>query len=137
MWYVRKAGLGLLMGMKGELKPVEFIEDAAVPVEVMPQYLREVADLIQRHNREVTMYAHVSVGLVHVRTRLNPKREENIKIMRRISESPLDLVLKYGGMMSGEHGDGLVRSYLNPKFFGPKLYQAFRELKPRSTLRAS
>ncbi|MGH7495644.1 MAG: FAD-binding and (Fe-S)-binding domain-containing protein [bacterium] len=129
VWYVRKAGLGLLMGMKGELKPVEFIEDAAVPVEVMPQYLREVADLIQRHNREVTMYAHASVGLVHVRTRLNLKQEEDVKIMRRISEATLDLVLKYGGMMSGEHGDGLVRSYLNPKFFGPSLYQTFRELK--------
>jgi FAD/FMN-containing dehydrogenase/Fe-S oxidoreductase len=129
VWYVRKAGLGLLMGMKGELKPVEFIEDAAVPVEVMPQYLREVADLIHRNNREMTMYAHVSVGLVHVRTQLNLKREEDVKIMRRISEGALDLVLKYGGMMSGEHGDGLVRSYLNPKFFGPKLYRAFRELK--------
>ncbi len=129
VWHVRKAGLGLLMGMKSELKPIEFIEDAAVPVAVMPQYLREVTDLIHRHGREVTMYAHVSVGLAHVRTQLNLKKEEDVKIMRSISEGALDLVLKYGGMMSGEHGDGLVRSYLNPKFFGPKLYQAFRELK--------
>lgn len=129
VWYVRKAGLGLLMGMKGERKPVEFIEDAAVPVEVMPLYLREVADLIGSFNREMTMYAHVSVGLAHVRTMLNLRNADDVKLMRRISEGTLDLVLKYGGMMSGEHGDGLVRSYLNPKFFGPQLYQAFRELK--------
>ena len=129
VWYVRKASLGLLQGLKSDFKPTEFIEDAAVPIAVLPQYLREVVDLIHRHEREVTMYAHVSVGLTHVRPFLNLKQEEDVRIMRSISEGVLDLVLKYGGMMSGEHGDGLVRSYLNEKFFGPKLYQAFREIK--------
>jgi FAD/FMN-containing dehydrogenase/Fe-S oxidoreductase len=129
VWHVRKASLGLLQGLKSDFKPTEFIEDAAVPVAVMPQYLREVVELVRRHNREVTMYAHVSVGLTHVRPFLNLKQEEDVRIMRDISEGVLDLVLKYGGMMSGEHGDGLVRSYLNEKFFGPKLYQAFREIK--------
>ncbi len=129
VWHVRKASLGLLQGLKSDFKPTEFIEDAAVPIEVLPQYLREVVDLVRRHNREVTMYAHVSVGLTHVRPFLNLKQEEDVRLMRIISEGVLDLVLKYGGMMSGEHGDGLVRSYLNEKFFGPKLYQAFREIK--------
>lgn len=129
VWHVRKASLGLLQGLKSDFKPTEFIEDAAVPIAVLPQYLREVVDLVHRHEREVTMYAHVSVGLTHVRPFLNLKQAEDVKIMRSISEGVLDLVLKYGGMMSGEHGDGLVRSYLNEKFFGPKLYQAFREIK--------
>ncbi len=129
VWFVRKASLGLLQGLKSDFKPTEFIEDAAVPVAVLPQYLREVVDLVHSHKREVTMYAHVSVGLAHVRPFLNLKQEEDVKIMRSISEGVLDLVLKYGGMMSGEHGDGLVRSYLNEKFFGPQLYQAFREIK--------
>lgn len=129
VWYVRKASLGLLQGLKSDFKPTEFIEDAAVPVEVLPQYLREVVDLVQRHEREVTMYAHVSVGLTHVRPFLNLKQEEDVKIMRSISEGVLELVLKYRGMMSGEHGDGLTRSYLNEKFFGRQLYQTFREIK--------
>ncbi len=129
VWFVRKASLGLLQGLKSDFKPTEFIEDAAVPVAVLPQYLSEVVELVRRHQREVTMYAHVSVGLTHVRPFLNLKQAEDVKIMRSISEGVLDLVLKYGGMMSGEHGDGLVRSYLNEKFFGPKLYQAFREIK--------
>lgn len=129
VWHVRKASLGLLQGLKSDFKPTEFIEDAAVPIAVLPQYLRDVVDLVRRHEREVTMYAHVSVGLTHVRPFLNLKQKEDVRIMRSISEGVLDLVLKYGGMMSGEHGDGLVRSYLNEKFFGPKLYQAFREIK--------
>ena len=129
IWKARKAGLGLLMGMKGDYKPLAFIEDAAVPVKVLPEYIRDVNEVLHEYKRDVIIYAHVSVGLIHVRPILNIKQDEDVEIMRKISEQVLDLVMRYGGMMSGEHGDGLVRSFHNKKFFGPKLYEAFHEIK--------
>ena len=129
VWNVRKAGLGILQSMKGDAKPVAFIEDACVPTEVMPDYIAQVTAIVKRHGRELSIYGHASVGVLHVRPVLNMKAADDIKILRQISEEVFALVVKYGGAWSGEHGDGLVRSYLNEKFFGPKLYQAFVELK--------
>ncbi len=129
VWNVRKAGLGILQSMKGDAKPVAFIEDACVPTAVMPDYIAQVAEIVRKHGRELSIYGHASVGVLHVRPVLNMKTAADIKILRQISEAVFDLVVKYGGAWSGEHGDGLVRSNLNEKFFGPKLYQAFVELK--------
>ena len=129
VWNVRKAGLGILQSMKGDAKPVAFIEDACVPTAVMPDYIAQVIDLVKRHGRDLSIYGHASVGVLHVRPVLNMKATDDIKILRQISEEVFELVVKCGGAWSGEHGDGLVRSYLNEKFFGPKLYQAFVELK--------
>ncbi len=129
VWSLRKAGLGLMLSMKGDFKPLPFIEDAAVPVAVLPDYIRDVIDIVKQHGRKVALYAHASVGLLHVRPILNLKQAEDVRLMRSISEQVLARVMHYGGMMSGEHGDGLVRSFHNPVFFGPQLYQAFRELK--------
>jgi len=129
VWNVRKAGLGILQSMKGDAKPVAFIEDACVPTEVLPDYIAQVTAIVRRYDRDLSIYGHASVGVLHVRPVLNMKAAEDIKILRQISEEVFALVVKYGGAWSGEHGDGLVRSYLNEKFFGPKLYQAFVELK--------
>jgi len=129
VWNVRKAGLGILQSMKGDAKPVAFIEDACVPTEVMPDYIAQVTAIVRRYDRELSIYGHASVGVLHVRPVLNMKAADDIKILRQISEEVFALVVKYGGAWSGEHGDGLARSYLNEKFFGPKLYQAFIELK--------
>jgi FAD/FMN-containing dehydrogenase len=129
IWNVRKAGLGILQGMKGDFKPVAFIEDACVPTVVLPEYIAQVTAIVKRHGRDLSIYGHASVGVLHVRPVLNLKQAEDVKILRQISKEVFDLVVRYGGAWSGEHGDGLVRSYLNEKFFGPKLYQAFRELK--------
>jgi len=129
VWNVRKAGLGILQSMKGDFKPVAFIEDACVPTEVMPDYIAQVTEIVRKHGRDLSIYGHASVGVLHVRPVLNMKAAEDIKILRQISEEVFALVVKYGGAWSGEHGDGLVRSYLNEKFFGPQLYQAFVELK--------
>ncbi|MCG3156998.1 MAG: hypothetical protein DKINENOH_03629 [bacterium] len=129
VWSLRKAGLGLMLSMKGDFKPLPFIEDASVPVAVLPDYIRDVIAIVHRHGREVSMYAHASVGLLHVRPIINLKQAEDVRLMRSISEQVLARVMHYGGMMSGEHGDGLVRSFHNPVFFGPQLYQAFREIK--------
>lgn len=129
VWNVRKAGLGILQSMKGDAKPVAFIEDACVPVEVLPEYIEKVIGIVRRHGRDLSIYGHASVGVLHARPVLNLKRAEDVRILRQVSADVFDLVVRYGGAWSGEHGDGLVRSYLNEKFFGPKLYQAFRELK--------
>jgi FAD/FMN-containing dehydrogenase/Fe-S oxidoreductase len=129
VWNVRKAGLGILQSIKGDAKPVAFIEDACVPVAVLPDYIAQVMAIVKKHGRDLSIYGHASAGVLHVRPVLNLKQAEEVQILRQISEEVFDLVVRYGGAWSGEHGDGLVRSYLNEKFFGPKLYQAFRELK--------
>ncbi|MBT5829099.1 MAG: FAD-binding oxidoreductase, partial [Candidatus Latescibacteria bacterium] len=129
VWNVRKAGLGLLMGVVGDPKPVAFVEDQAVSPEKLPDYITEFEDIIKKHQTKAGYYAHASVGLLHIRPMVNLKNSDDIQKMRAIAEDVRDLVMKYGGAVSGEHGDGLVRSCWNEQFFGPVLYQAFREVK--------
>ncbi|MFQ5652739.1 MAG: anaerobic glycerol-3-phosphate dehydrogenase subunit C [bacterium] len=129
VWYVRKAGLGLLLGTRAARKPVGFVEDTAVAPDRLADYIRDFDQVIKHHRTEACYYAHASVGLLHIRPMLNLKSQEDIGAMRSIAEAVSDLVLKYGGAFSGEHGDGLARSCFNEKMFGPKLYQAFREIK--------
>lgn len=135
---VRKKGLGLLMGVKGNRKPIAFIEDAAVPLESLADYIMEVFEVCREHETPVVAYAHASVGLLHVKPLLDLRDQEDIERMKKISLATLELVKKYKGSWSGEHGDGLARSPYNEAFFGPKLYQAFREIKwgfdPRNIL---
>ncbi len=129
VWAVRKAGLGLLLGMKGDRKPVAFVEDTAVAPERLPDYIRAFDALVREQGTTAAYYAHASVGCLHVRPLLDLKRPEDVARMRAISQAVSDLVLSFGGAMSGEHGDGLARSCYNEKLFGPTLYQAFRQLK--------
>ena len=129
VWNVRRAGLGLLMGVKGDSKPIAFVEDAAVPPERLPDYIAEFGDLMQSLDTRAGYYAHASVGLLHIRPMVDLKDAAEIAKMRFIAEAVRDLVMKYGGAISGEHGDGLVRSCWNEAFFGPVLYNAFREVK--------
>ena len=129
VWNIRKAGLGLLMGMKGDPKPVGFVEDTAVPPEHLAAYIREFRALLRRHGAEACYYAHASVGCLHVRPILNLKEATDRQRMREIAEGVAELVLKYGGAVSAEHGDGLARSEFQQRMFGPVLYQAFREVK--------
>ncbi|MCC6753421.1 MAG: FAD-binding protein [Saprospiraceae bacterium] len=126
---VRKKGLGLLMGVKGRRKPIPFIEDAAVPLQHLASYIREVYDICHRHGADVVAYAHASVGLLHVKPLLDLRDAEDIERMKAISADCLERVLHYGGSWSGEHGDGLARSPFNECFFGSRLYAAFREVK--------
>lgn len=129
VWEVRKAGLGLLMGMKGDAKPVGFIEDTAVPVERLADYIRELHLLLQQHGLEASYYAHAGVGCLHVRPIMNLKHRHDRALLRTVASAVADLVLRYGGAMSAEHGDGIARSEWQERMFGPALYQAFRELK--------
>ena len=129
VWGVRKSALGLMLGMKGDAKPLPFVEDACVPIPHLGTYIQEVLAICQELERPVAMYAHASVGVIHVRPILNLKQAEDVEIMKEISDRTFELVVKYGGFWSGEHGDGLVRSFKNREFFGDELYQAFRQIK--------
>jgi Fe-S oxidoreductase/FAD/FMN-containing dehydrogenase len=129
VWTVRKKGLGLMLGMKGEKKPLPFIEDAGIPVEVLPEYIEEVLNVCKKHDTEASMYAHASVGVIHVRPILDLREAQDIENFRKIAEDTFELVVKYGGSWSGEHGDGLVRSPFNERFFGSQIYEAFRQVK--------
>lgn len=129
VWTLRKKGLGLMMGLKGEKKALSFIEDSAIPTEVLPEYIDQVLKICAKHNTEVSMYAHASVGVIHVQPLLDLRQEQDIINLKKITDETFDLVVKYGGAWSGEHGDGLVRSAYNEKFFGPQIYQALRGVK--------
>ncbi len=129
VWLTRKKGLGLMLGIKGDKKPLPFIEDACVPVEVLPEYIEEVLAVCRKYETEVSMYAHASVGVIHVRPILDLRQKSDIENLVHIAGDTFDLVMKYEGSWSGEHGDGLVRSSFNERFFGPELYGAFKKLK--------
>lgn len=126
---VRKKGLGLMMGMTGGPKPLAFIEDAAVPIEHLPAYIDSVVKVCEKYGTFPAMYAHASVGLIHVRPILDLRKQEDIEKLKGIANDTFDLVVKYKGAWSGEHGDGMVRSPFNEKFFGKQLYDAFKEVK--------
>ncbi len=129
IWGVRKAGLGLLLGTKGDKKPIAFVEDTAVDPSKLPDFIKRFREILTRHDVKAGYYGHCSVGCMHIRPFINLKEAAEVKKMRAIAEEISDLVLEYGGSLSGEHGDGLARSHFNEKLFGPALYQAFREVK--------
>ena len=121
--------LGLSMAEKGDAKAISFVEDTAVAPERLRDYIAEFLAIIARHGTTAGVYAHASVGCLHVRPVINLKTEEGVRKFEAIAAEVAELVLKYGGALSGEHGDGLVRSPFQEKMFGPVLYQAFREIK--------
>ncbi|MBC8507126.1 MAG: FAD-binding protein [Chloroflexi bacterium] len=130
VWYVRKVGLGILMSVRGDAKPVPFIEDAAVPVEHLAEYISEIYDYCYNAGLEqVAMYAHASAGCIHVRPLVNLKNETGVRQLRQIAEKSVELVLKFNGTTSGEHGEGIVRSEFSEQLFGTKLTQAFKTIK--------
>lgn len=126
---VRKAGLGLLMSMRGEYKPVPFIEDAAVPVEKLADYVDGVREIVTGNGARLAMYAHASAGCLHIRPLLNLKSEEGVRQYRAIADAVTDLVMAFEGTTSGEHGEGLSRGEFSKKLFGPELTNAFRRVK--------
>ena len=129
VWETRKAGLGLLMGMKGDAKPVGFVEDAAVPIENLPEYVRRFDEIVTSHDTTAAYYAHASVGLLHNRPLVNLKSETDIQKMHDIAREVRDLLMELDGAMSGEHGDGLVRSEWIESMFGREIYQALTAVK--------
>ncbi|MGV3743377.1 MAG: FAD-binding and (Fe-S)-binding domain-containing protein [Burkholderiaceae bacterium] len=128
LWEVRKAGLNIMMSLKGDGKPVSFIEDCAVPLEHLAEYTSRLTEVFARHNTRGTWYAHASVGTLHVRPILDMRRDGSEK-MRAIAEEAAAMVRQYKGAFSGEHGDGLVRSEWVDWQFGERLMHAFGEIK--------
>jgi len=128
LWDVRKAGLNIMMSMKGDGKPVSFIEDCAVPLEHLADYTAQLTEVFRKHGTEGTWYAHASVGTLHVRPILDMRRDGAGK-MRAIAEEACALVRRYQGAYSGEHGDGLCRGEWVAWQYGPRINQAFREIK--------
>jgi len=128
LWEVRKAGLNIMMSLKGDGKPVSFIEDCAVPLAHLAEYTDELTQVFRRHGTRGTWYAHASVGTLHVRPILD-MRTQGAHKMRAIAEEAAALVRKYKGAYSGEHGDGLARGEWISWQFGLRINEAFAEIK--------
>ena len=126
---IRKAGLNILMSMKGDKKPVAFIEDCAVSLEHLADYTARLKEIFKKYGTSGMFYAHASVGTLHVRPVLNMKSDKDIENMRSISEEAFEMVKDYKGSHSGEHGDGIVRSEFHEMMFGKKIINAFEEIK--------
>src|SRR5690606_30675202 len=122
---VRSSGLNIMMSMKGDGKPVSFIEDCAVPLEDLAEYTDRLTQVFHKHGTDGTWYAHASVGTLHVRPVLNMKDGTDVKKMRAIAEEAFAMVREYKGSHSGEHGDGIVRSEFHRQMFGDRVVDAF------------
>ncbi|MCA9311380.1 MAG: 4Fe-4S dicluster domain-containing protein, partial [Phycisphaerales bacterium] len=137
-WKLRKAGEPLLHAIPGARKPITFVEDTAVDPARLPQFVKDFRAIVQKHGTFAAYFAHASVGCLHIRPMLALRDPADIHHMQGIAEEITDLVRSYGGALSGEHGDGRVRSPLLERFFGPELMEIFRQVKhvfdPRNLL---
>jgi len=135
VWKVRKAGLGLLMSIKGDFKPIPFIEDAAVPVEHLADYIQQIEAFCADLGTRVAYYAHASAGCLHVRPLINAKDAREVAKLPRILSFSVELLRGNGsrpgngGSLSSEHGDGRTRGWIGERFFGPELYRLYRQVK--------
>jgi FAD/FMN-containing dehydrogenase/Fe-S oxidoreductase len=129
VWDLRKEGLGIVMGQPGDVKPETSIEDTAVPVDCLPEYINEVLDILHKYQTPVMIYGHVSVGVVHLRPELNLKSPVDKEKFLKIADEVAVLVAKYRGSISGEHGDGRIRSPYLRQLLGDELMDAHEVIK--------
>lgn len=129
VWELRKAGLGVLGNLPGDAKAVACIEDTAVALDDLPAYIDELDGLIRGFGQRAAYFAHAGAGEIHVRPILDLKAQRDQQLFEAITTSVADLVSRYRGSLSGEHGDGRVRSAVIPRFFGPEITAIFREIK--------
>ncbi len=129
IWACRKASLPLLMAIPGQRKPIAFVEDTAVEPALLPEFVRRFRGILHANGTDGAFYGHASVGCLHIRPLVDAASRGDLQMLERIANAVADLVLEFGGAMSGEHGDGLARSFLNEKLFGSRLYAAFRQVK--------
>ena len=138
LWSLRTAGMPLLMGMPGKRKPVTFVEDCAVSPERMPEFAMRFRDILQTHGTVGAYYGHAGVGCLHIRPLLDLHDDGDVAKLRPIMRDVTALVREFAGSLSGEHGDGIVRSEWNRTMFGETLYESFRRIKqtcdPRNIL---
>lgn len=131
VWSLRSAGLGLLANIPGDKKAVAVIEDTAVQLEELPNYIEEFTAMMEGYGQQAVYYAHAGAGELHLRPILNLKEKSDRALFRAIGSDTADLVKKYGGSLSGEHGDGRVRAEFIPKMVGDKNYELFRSVKAK------
>lgn len=129
IWKLRQSSLGLSMAMKGDAKSISFVEDTAVAPEQLRDYIERFLAIVRRRGSRTGVYAHASVGCLHVRPVVNLKTADGVAQFEAIANDIAELVLEFGGALSGEHGDGLVRGPFMERMFGAQLYGAFREIK--------
>jgi len=129
VWNLRKAGLGVLSNMEGNRKPVAVIEDTAVHPEFLADYMYDMEQMLNRLGLSCVYYAHIGTGEIHLRPVLNLKSNIDKKLFRQVAEQTAQLVKKYKGSLSGEHGDGRLRGEFIPFMFGNEVYQILKELK--------
>ena len=129
MWRLRTAGLGLLMSVKGDTKPVAYVEDTAVAPAKLAAFVERFEAIVRENGAKAAYYGHAGEGCLHIRPAVNLKQPEGLATAERIAGQVADLVVEFGGSLSGEHGDGIVRGVFLERVFGAELTQAFRELK--------
>lgn len=129
VWALRKAGLGVLTGVKGDRKPVGVIEDTAVAPELLPAYLEEFQQMMKRLEMSCVYYGHIGTGELHLRPVLDIKQPHDRALFRQVAEETARLVRKYRGSLSGEHGDGRLRGEFIPLVYGEEVYQLMRQVK--------
>ncbi|HWL95001.1 MAG TPA: FAD-linked oxidase C-terminal domain-containing protein [Phycisphaerae bacterium] len=130
LWHIRKSGLGLLMSTPGDRQTYDFVEDTAVDPSKLRDYIARFMQVLREEGvPEASYYAHASVGCLHVKPILNLKSAGDIEKMHRIADRISSLALEFGGTMTGEHGDGILRSCWLEKMYGPKIVEAFRKIK--------
>ena len=129
IWQMRQAGLGILMSVKGDAKPVAFVEDTAVDPARLAQFVARFDETVRAHGLTAGYYGHASVGCLHIRPMVNVKTADGLRTMETLAAEIADLVLEFGGSLSGEHGDGIVRGVFTERMFGSQLTQAFRDVK--------
>jgi len=129
VWQLRKAGLGLLTNVPGDNKPVSVIEDTAVAVEDLPSYMNDFARILQKHNLQCVYHAHIASGELHLRPILDLKKREDVELFHTIAKEIAQIVKKYRGSLSGEHGDGRLRGEFIPFMYGEEVYNLMREIK--------
>jgi FAD/FMN-containing dehydrogenase/Fe-S oxidoreductase len=128
-WKMRKSGLPILLSRTTDEKHIAYIEDTAIPAANLPAYVADFQEILDDHDTFASYYAHAGPGVLHIRPLVNTKTVEGVETFEAIADAVTDLVVKYGGSVSGEHGDGRARTQWNRKLYGDELWSAFRDLK--------
>jgi len=129
IWKLRKSGLPILLSRTTDAKHVAFLEDTAIPPENLPGFVADFQEILEAHDTYASFYAHAGPGVLHIRPLVNTKSEGDLEAMSSIADAVTDLVVEYGGSVSGEHGDGRARTQWNRKLYGDHLWGTFQELK--------
>lgn len=129
LWEVRKSGLGLLLSKRDYSRAIAFLEDITVGPPQLASFMEKFQNYLRSKNKEAGVYGHVGSGCMHVRPYIDLRQSNEVKLMEQMMIDISDLLLEHGGALSGEHGDGRIRTWLNKKMFGDRVYQAFVEIK--------